>query len=568
MESTHQLPGSSARRKSRRPSRATLPRARPQSDVPPGPYGHGMNGSSAPIVITRPPEYLPRKATPSRPSADQALHENDAKLLAQLAESKAKHEKAELKRRAATQDSQATKKSVGSITIPGIGIETPAVGVQVVVISPTTPRIGWRPADGRRSLRGGGGNIPGKKVEPGWWNVEPRTQVVVGDHQRNWEIDLQRQIPPFPARPRASRSRGETDDVSGSRGHRLINDKCLGLAARNPESRRKAGLWTVRWIHSPKCEFEGASFVVGLVEEGGSGCSRRVGREKAEFVELRRSDGLAPRGSTRDGEKHQRDRHVGDWIVTILLSTFTSMASPDYPATKTNITAAEVIPDTANPDHDPRFWCLPPVRDNPSEGRVVGIWHNWTVVDAMVSGFPGGAQRGHHTRDGCVHEWQEHCALGLHPHPMDPRLSAAARATEESTPATTAQAPGSNVRRPLGQGRPVDAALQADLGQAEILHAEPRWRLDALRVYRVRRNIHGSQHVVGIFIFDRQIFFKCQVFDLEGRAAPGAVLCYLAGRLRVRGPAGGQACFSDGGEGGCGASNSVDGGFGRGPGLL
>jgi hypothetical protein len=56
----------------------------------------------------------------------------------------------------------------------------------------------------------------------------------------------------------------------------------------------------------------------------------------------------------------------------------------------TNMTAEEMIPDTINPAHDPNFWCLPPVRDQPSkrqknrypmylvtQGRVVGVWHNW-----------------------------------------------------------------------------------------------------------------------------------------------------------------------------------------------
>ncbi|KAJ7772153.1 hypothetical protein B0H14DRAFT_3164805 [Mycena olivaceomarginata] len=98
--------------------------------------------------------------------------------------------------------------------------------------------------------------------------------------------------------------------------------------------------------------------------------------------------------------------------------------------TPTNMTAAEMIPDHKNPAHDPKFWCLPPVRDEPSErcrdrypmylvtqGKIVGVWHNWTVVKAMVSGHPSGAQRGHRTMEGCIAEWQEHCLLGVHPHP-------------------------------------------------------------------------------------------------------------------------------------------------------
>lgn len=51
-----------------------------------------------------------------------------------------------------------------------------------------------------------------------------------------------------------------------------------------------------------------------------------------------------------------------------------------------------MIPDTLNPDHDPRFWCLPPLRDEETQdrryaggypfylvpqGRKVGVWRNW-----------------------------------------------------------------------------------------------------------------------------------------------------------------------------------------------
>ncbi|KAJ7029324.1 hypothetical protein C8F04DRAFT_1264986 [Mycena alexandri] len=109
------------------------------------------------------------------------------------------------------------------------------------------------------------------------------------------------------------------------------------------------------------------------------------------------------------------------------------------PLAPTNMTAEEMIPDTQNAAHNPRFWCLPPTRDSPSEGGhhggnypmylvsqgwKVGIWHNWTVVKTMVDGYPSGAQRGHRTVEGCVHEWQLHCALGVHPHMADPQAPA------------------------------------------------------------------------------------------------------------------------------------------------
>ncbi|KAJ7026603.1 hypothetical protein C8F04DRAFT_1267978 [Mycena alexandri] len=72
--------------------------------------------------------------------------------------------------------------------------------------------------------------------------------------------------------------------------------------------------------------------------------------------------------------------------------------------------ASTWIPDTKNPDHDPKFWCLPKIHDTPSDtkaggyplylitdGREVGVWHNWTVAKKMVEGYPSNGYRGHHT---------------------------------------------------------------------------------------------------------------------------------------------------------------------------
>jgi hypothetical protein len=122
--------------------------------------------------------------------------------------------------------------------------------------------------------------------------------------------------------------------------------------------------------------------------------------------------------------------------------------APSLP--KTNMTADEMIPDTQTKGHDPRYWCLPPMREDPdsvvaigggyefhlvSQGRQVGVWKSWcvwsytisvrlichrTAAKAMVSGYPDGAHKGHHTYAGCIGEWQVHCQLGVHPHPADP----------------------------------------------------------------------------------------------------------------------------------------------------
>ncbi|KAJ6451079.1 hypothetical protein C8R45DRAFT_1113801 [Mycena sanguinolenta] len=145
----------------------------------------------------------------------------------------------------------------------------------------------------------------------------------------------------------------------------------------------------------------------------------------------------------------------------------------------TNMTASEVIPDIFNPLHDQRFWCVPRLHDTPSEsdsgsypmylvtqGRKVGIWYNWTVVKAMITGFRNGAYRGHYSVEGCIREWQLHCVLGVHPHPVDPQLARAAlgpASLPSSSPTKTLSS--SLVMMPAGLGRVVDGPLQAQLKQ-------------------------------------------------------------------------------------------------------
>jgi hypothetical protein len=64
--------------------------------------------------------------------------------------------------------------------------------------------------------------------------------------------------------------------------------------------------------------------------------------------------------------------------------------SPRLP--KTNMTEAEMVPDTLTEGHDPRYWCLPPAREDfdavvpvtgnyemhlVTQGHQVGVWKNW-----------------------------------------------------------------------------------------------------------------------------------------------------------------------------------------------
>ncbi|KAJ7136985.1 hypothetical protein C8R44DRAFT_728914 [Mycena epipterygia] len=165
----------------------------------------------------------------------------------------------------------------------------------------------------------------------------------------------------------------------------------------------------------------------------------------------------------------------------------------DLQMNRTNMTVQEMIPDTVDPTHDARFWCLPPMRENSggqrdgrfpmylvSQGHSVGIWRSWTVVKAMVDGFPAGAQCGHHSVEACVQEWQAHCRLGVHPHPPEPNADLDGEASPASTPpssppssprsssAASMSAAGSPVHassRPFARenARPVPADLQVDL---------------------------------------------------------------------------------------------------------
>ncbi|KAJ7030417.1 hypothetical protein C8F04DRAFT_1186823 [Mycena alexandri] len=118
---------------------------------------------------------------------------------------------------------------------------------------------------------------------------------------------------------------------------------------------------------------------------------------------------------------------------------------------KTNMTRDEMVPDLHTPGHDQRFWCLPPIREDldavvpveggfelhlVTQGRKVGVWRSWTVVKAMVSGYPDAAHKGHHSMASCVQEWQAHCQLGIHPHTVDPTASRAQVVQQAPAPST------------------------------------------------------------------------------------------------------------------------------------
>ncbi|KAJ7164599.1 hypothetical protein C8R43DRAFT_946414 [Mycena crocata] len=94
----------------------------------------------------------------------------------------------------------------------------------------------------------------------------------------------------------------------------------------------------------------------------------------------------------------------------------------------------DVLPDNRTAGRDPRFWCLPPMRDNVNlevpraqyrfylvtRGRMVGVWRRWSVAQLMTTGFPDAGYKGHDSYETCIAEWQEQCRMGMHPHPVDP----------------------------------------------------------------------------------------------------------------------------------------------------
>ncbi|KAJ7324001.1 hypothetical protein DFH08DRAFT_969006 [Mycena albidolilacea] len=134
---------------------------------------------------------------------------------------------------------------------------------------------------------------------------------------------------------------------------------------------------------------------------------------------------------------------------------------------KTNMTLEDVVYD---PGKDSRYWCLPPMRDDPdsvvavgggfefhlvTQGREVGVWKNWTVAKAMVAGYPNGTHKGHHSYESCTNEWQLHCQLGVHPHPADPSSEKAALSKAAGpSKSSCAAAERTSASAPLPRGRP------------------------------------------------------------------------------------------------------------------
>ncbi|KAJ7780679.1 hypothetical protein DFH07DRAFT_949907 [Mycena maculata] len=76
---------------------------------------------------------------------------------------------------------------------------------------------------------------------------------------------------------------------------------------------------------------------------------------------------------------------------------------------RTNISWDDMIPETDDPKHDSRYWCLPPVQEDLSvqrtgsgkamhlvtQGHQCRIYCNVSVAKAMAAGHPAGVFHGH-----------------------------------------------------------------------------------------------------------------------------------------------------------------------------
>ncbi|KAJ7866622.1 hypothetical protein B0H14DRAFT_3442329 [Mycena olivaceomarginata] len=100
-------------------------------------------------------------------------------------------------------------------------------------------------------------------------------------------------------------------------------------------------------------------------------------------------------------------------------------------------------------------------------GREVGVWKDWTVAQAMVSGFPSSAHKGHHLYEACVAEWQQHCLLGVHPHPVAPRLPS----KSAWTPQKEVAASSITTQEPMG--KPQHLTSVPERGSTPHLNAHP-----------------------------------------------------------------------------------------------
>ncbi|KAJ7066862.1 hypothetical protein B0H15DRAFT_807550 [Mycena belliarum] len=108
------------------------------------------------------------------------------------------------------------------------------------------------------------------------------------------------------------------------------------------------------------------------------------------------------------------------------------------------------IPSVAPQSASHRHYCLPPFRGGLKhggvtgkgskkgyplhlvfQGRVVGLFDSWAEAQLSLSGYPNNANQGFHSLDDAIDAWQGLCALGMHPHPVDPAILGVAEPAAE-----------------------------------------------------------------------------------------------------------------------------------------
>ncbi|KAJ6484514.1 hypothetical protein C8R47DRAFT_1073119 [Mycena vitilis] len=148
----------------------------------------------------------------------------------------------------------------------------------------------------------------------------------------------------------------------------------------------------------------------------------------------------------------------------------------------TNLKTEDMIMDDRG-SKDSRYYCLPPFHGSTTEvgtgggypfhlvtqGHRVGTFTNWLEAKVSLTGYPGNANRGYHTKEECIDAWQLLCTLGIHPHPVDPACmrppSASATALVNTSPrksrqrAVAPQGPSATIS---SSGQDIKAETDAD----------------------------------------------------------------------------------------------------------
>ncbi|KAJ7024806.1 hypothetical protein C8F04DRAFT_1192100 [Mycena alexandri] len=108
----------------------------------------------------------------------------------------------------------------------------------------------------------------------------------------------------------------------------------------------------------------------------------------------------------------------------------------------------------------------------------------------MIAGFANAAHRGHHRLSGCVAEWQAHCQLGVHPHPVEPsKATATSSSTTRATPAPQSNTGGSSPETNISTSLSVPTTPHTRRRSSSMLSRRSSGRqYGAMRTsYRVKR---------------------------------------------------------------------------------